>query len=91
MDVYLSTKFVDLTKVLLDKAGAELTVTVLLETLQHVTDFESSIGRRFAMFVGIRARIPVLCVDLLSLTLRIFIPVDDRDIESGYDSNWSCG
>ena len=38
--------------VLLDKAGPKLTVTVLLETLQHVMEFEVSVGRKFAMPVG---------------------------------------
>lgn len=46
--------FRDDLSVLLDKAGAKLTVSVLLETLQHVTEFESSIGRKFAMSVSIR-------------------------------------
>ena len=59
---YLTAKFVDITRddmtVLLSKAGTSLTVKQLLDTLQEVLDFESSITKKYATPV----RLPNLCM-----------------------------
>lgn len=48
----------------LSKAGPKLTVTVLLDSLQQTTDFESFLGRKFGIPVSILFR-------LISLTRRL--------------------